>query len=49
MFRFEFGLSRDKFIHWMQLFSGDRGAKQLHFSFAITTIRRGVTHGERHK
>lgn len=49
MFRFEFSLSRDKFIHLMKLFSGDRGAKQIYFSFTVTTIRRGVTHGERYK
>lgn len=46
MFRFEFNLSRDKCIHLMKLSSDNRRAKQLHFSFSITTIRRGVTHGE---
>ncbi len=49
MLRFEFNLSRDKFIHLMKLLSSDRGAKQLHVSFTVTTIRRGVTHGERYK
>lgn len=35
MFRFEFNLSRDKYIHLMKLFSSDRSAKQLYFHLQL--------------